>query len=81
MAHVTRWRGNSSRMMPQASGKTPPAAPWITRPTIMTGRVVERAEIVVPTASTTRMMNRSRPLPFWSPSRPTMGVAMATLIR
>ncbi len=36
IAPATRSRGNSSRMMPNASGKTAPPTPWITRATIMT---------------------------------------------
>ena len=32
MAPATRAGGNSSRMMPKASGKMAPAAPWMTRP-------------------------------------------------
>src|SRR3954468_19393608 len=36
---ATRSRGNSSRMIPNASGKMPPAAAWITRPTSISARV------------------------------------------
>ena len=35
MLPATRSRGNSSRTIPNASGKMPPPAPWITRPTII----------------------------------------------
>ena len=36
IAGATRSRGNSSRMMPMASGKMAPPAPWIARPAIIT---------------------------------------------
>ena len=36
IAGATRSRGNSSRMMPMASGKIAPPAPWMARPAIMT---------------------------------------------
>ncbi len=51
MLPATFSRGNSSRTIPKARGKTPPPAPWMTRPTIIGTSAVERAETSVPTAS------------------------------
>ena len=81
MAPATRSAGNSSRMMPKASGNTAPAAPWITRPTSITGSVVARALISDPTESAIRTATMTRSLPIMSPTRPRMGVAMAALRR
>ena len=39
-----RPRGNSSRMIPKASGKIAPPAPWITRATISADRGRERRQ-------------------------------------
>ena len=45
IAPATRSRGNSSRMMPNASGKTAPPTPWSTRAAIMTAdRARERSD-------------------------------------
>ncbi len=68
-------------MIPKASGKIPPAAPWMTRPTSITASVVEIAETNVPTARSTRTIIRSRAFPYMSPSRPIRGVAMEALRR
>ena len=68
-------------MIPKASGKIPPAAPWITRPTSIRASVVESAETSVPAASNTSTIIRSRSLPYMSPSRPMSGVAMDALRR
>ena len=53
MPRGTRSRGNSSRMIPKASGKIAPPAPWITRATISTSMLVASAASSVPTARTT----------------------------
>ena len=68
-------------MIPNASGKIPPAAPWITRPISITASVVETADTNVPTASSTSTIIRSRALPYMSPSRPITGVAIEALRR
>ena len=81
MPPATRSRGNSSRMIPKASGKMPPAAPWITRPTSITASVVESAETSVPAASSTSTIISRRSLPYMSPSRPMSGVAIDALRR
>jgi len=44
MLPATFSRGNSSRTMPKASGKMPPAAPWSARPTITRQRVGNRCQ-------------------------------------
>src|SRR3954451_4649519 len=51
MPNATRSGGNSSLMMPNASGNTAPARPWTTRPAIITPIVWASADITVPTAS------------------------------
>ena len=68
-------RGNSSRMMPNASGKMPPPIPWMTRAAMSTPIDEAIAASSVPTARTTRTMSSTRSLPNMSPRRPTMGVA------
>ena len=68
-------RGNSSRTIPNASGKIPPPAPWITRPTTISGSAVASADSAVPQPSTTSVAINSRSLPYMSPSRPMIEVA------
>ena len=75
MPPATRSRGNSSRMMPNASGKIAPPSPWITRATIITGSVVASAARSVPPARQTSTTSSIRFLPNMSPSRPAIGVA------
>ena len=77
----TRAAGNSSRMMPKARGKTAPPAPWMTRPTSITGNVEARALSSVPTERMTSTTTRLFSLPTMSPTRPTIGVAIAALRR
>ena len=67
-------RGNSSRMMPNDSGSTPPPTPWMTRATIMIDSDGATAASSEPTASATRAATNIRFLPIMSPSRPTIGV-------
>ena len=78
---TTRSRGNSSLMMPKASGKTAPPAPVMIRPASMIGRLVASALIKVPSVSTTRIAARTRSFPSMSPTRPSSGVQMAALSR
>ena len=68
-------------MIPKASGKMPPAAPWITRPTSITESDVATADTTVPIHSSTSTMTRSRSLPCMSPRRPINGVAIDALSR
>ncbi len=68
-------------MIPKASGKMPPAAPWTTRPTSITASVVEIADTTVPTDSRTRTISSSFSLPNMSPRRPISGVATDALSR
>ena len=80
-APATRSRGNSSRMIPNASGKMPPAAPCTTRPTSITVSEVASADTVVATHSSTSTATSSRSLPYMSPRRPISGVATEALSR
>ena len=81
MAPATRSRGNSSRMIPNASGKMPPAAPWIVRPTSITASDVATAQMTVATQSAMRTATINRSFPYMSPSRPINGVAIDALSR
>ena len=55
--------GKVSRMIPNASGKTPPATPWITRPAIRTAIEWARAHTTPPTAKSSSTSVSTRPLP------------------
>ena len=77
----TRSRGNSSRMIPKASGKIAPPAPWTARPAISISIELESAAISVPTASTSRTITSRRSLPNMSPRRPSTGVAIDAVSR
>ena len=61
-------------MMPNASGKTPPPTPWITRATIITEMFVATAASSDPTDKATSVITNTRSLPTMSPSRPMIGV-------
>ncbi len=74
MAPGTFSRGNSSRMMPNESGNTPPPTPWMTRATIMTEIDPASAASSDPIASAATAMTSSRAFPCMSPSRPMIGV-------
>ena len=73
----TRCGGNSSRMMPNASGSTPPPAPWMTRARIITGSEPASPAIRLPTARAPSAATKTRFLPTMSPSRPRIGVHTA----
>ena len=55
--------GNVSRMIPKARGKTPPATPWITRPTISTAIECARAQTTPPTEKRISTSVSTRPFP------------------
>ncbi len=74
MLPATLSRGNSSRTIPNASGKIPPLAPWMKRPSISGPSEEESAASRVPAASTTSVHTSVRSLPYMSPSRPMMAV-------
>ena len=74
MAEATFSRGNSSRMMPKVSGRTPPPMPWITRAAISTPIVPATAASSEPTASAPSAKTSIRSLPTLSPTRPMIGV-------
>ncbi len=74
MLPATRSRGNSSRAIENASGKIPPATPWITRATISTGSEFDKAASSVPAARMISVHSSRRSLPYMSPSRPMIDV-------
>src|SRR5215469_8128673 len=74
MLPAIRSAGNSSRAIANASGKMPPATPWMTRATISVGSDSDRAASSVPAESTTRVHTNSRCLPYMSPSLPMIAV-------
>src|SRR4051812_15008278 len=67
--------------MPNASGKTPPAAPCRTRPAITTSILGASALITPPAENSSSTVIRTRPLPNRSPSLPAIGVAIDALSR
>ena len=81
MPRATRSRGNSSRMIPKASGKTAPPAPWMTRPRISTSIELASAATSVPTPSMHSDATSVRSLPNMSPRRPMIGVRTEALSR
>src|SRR5579859_1102714 len=73
-APLTRSAGNSSRMIPNASGTMPPPMPWITRAAIITAIEEATADSSEPAASAISDTTNTRCLPTMSPTRPRMGV-------
>jgi hypothetical protein len=61
--------------MPNASGKIPPPAPWMMRPTIIGPSDVASAETTVPAPRMPSVIRSSRSLPYMSPRRPRIDVA------
>ena len=74
MLPATRSAGNSSLAIPNASGKMPPATPWMTRATMSIASDVDRAASRVPAASVSSVHTSSRCFPYRSPSLPMMAV-------
>jgi hypothetical protein len=81
IATGTRSAGKVSRMIPNASGKTPPATPWIARPRTSTSIEGASAQTIEPAANTTSTRTSIRALPKRSPSLPMSGVATDALSR
>ena len=81
MPEPTRSRGNSSRMIPNASGKIAPPAPCTARPAISISSEVDSALISVPAPSTSSTITSRRSLPNMSPSRPRIGVKIEAVSR
>ena len=81
MPLATWSRGNVSRMIPNASGNTPPATPCSTRPAISTSIVGASALITAPIEKMIMIAVSTRPLPYRSPSLPAIGVAIDALTR
>ena len=65
---------NSSRMIPNDRGSTPPPAPCTTRARIIQATLGARAAISEPMESSTRQSTSIRVLPTTSPTRPSSGV-------
>ena len=70
MPVATRSGGNSSRMIPKASGKTAPAAPCTARPATSRAMLCDRAAISEPIANRQSTATSVRSLPNMSPTRP-----------
>ena len=81
IAGATRSRGNSSRMMPMASGKIAPPAPWMARPAIITVSEPATAATSEPTPKMASEMSSQCSLPCMSPKRPSSGVAIDEVSR
>jgi hypothetical protein len=75
-APATFSAGNSSRMIPNATGSIPPASPWITRATIITPMLGATAASSDPAARATREATKTRSFRIMSPTRPRIGVAI-----
>ena len=71
---ATRSRGNSSRMIPKASGKIAPPAPWMARPRMSTPIDPPIADTSEPSAKTPSTASSTFSLPYMSPRRPRSGV-------
>ena len=67
--------GNSSRMIPKESGRTPRRRPG-SRPMMRTPIECARPATTEPSASAPSVASRTRSLPTMSPTRPMIGVAM-----
>ena len=74
MLPATFSRGNSSRTIPNESGKMPPATPWMTRAAMSTVSECESAASSVPPARMTSVHTSTRSLPNMSPRRPRIAV-------
>ena len=74
MLPATLTGGNSSRTIPNASGKMPPLAPWMKRARMITPRELDTAARRVPAARITSVHSSMRSLPYMSPSRPRIAV-------
>ncbi len=81
IAVIIRPGGNVSRITPYASGNTPPATPWSTRPAIAGPRLPVRAQRIDPAQKMAATTASIRPRPYRSPSLPTSGVATAAARR
>ena len=81
MPVATRSRGNSSRMIPNESGKIAPPTPWMTRARMSTSMLVASAASREPAPRTASEATSVCSLPNMSPSRPTIGVKTDALSR
>ena len=78
---ATRWGGSSSRTMPIPSGNIAAPIPCTVRPASTTANEPATAESSMPAANAVSATSSMRALPYMSPSRPSIGVAMAELSR
>ena len=76
-----RSRGNSSRMIPNESGNTPPPRPCRPRPMIINVSESASEHTTEPTAKHASAIASSRSLPNMSPRRPKIGVAIEATSR
>ena len=75
-------RGNSSRMIPNESGKTPPPRPCSAAADDHRRRaLLDSAHTTEPTANSASEIASSRSLPNMSPRRPKIGVAIEATSR
>ena len=74
MLPATWSRGNSSRTIPNESGKIPPPTPWITRPAMTSDSECASASTTVPAPRRTSVQTSTRSLPYMSPRRPRIAV-------
>ena len=74
MATERRSAGSSSLMIPKASGNTPPATPWITRPAMTISIEPASADTIEPKEKMSSTPVSTRALPNRSPSLPASGV-------
>ncbi len=68
-------------MIPKASGKIAPPAPWIARPAMSNGSEWESAATTEPTPKPTSTASSTLSLPNMSPRRPNTGVAIDAVRR
>ena len=73
-AKPTRSSGNSSRMIPKLSGRTPPPTPWTARAKSRRPIEFDSPAMIEPAASIPSAKTSMRSLPTLSPIRPMMGV-------
>src|SRR5215207_3171798 len=81
IATFTRSAGNSSRMIAKLSGKSAPPAPERIRNAISDQMFQAAAAPMQPARKRPRLTSSIRSLPYWSPSRPRIGVATAAETR
>ena len=74
-ATLTFSAGNSSLMIAKLSGKTAAPVPWRIRQPMSTAMFGAKIAATLPVKKIRRLMRSTRSFPYWSPSRPSSGVA------